>query len=88
MFGIGFSKLVLLVLVILAIWYGFKYAARLEEVRQALRRARAAAERGAAQATGGPRQKLQAEDMVKCRSCGAYVAAHGAGKCGRPDCPW
>jgi hypothetical protein len=87
MLGLSFGKLVVLALLILAIWYGFKYAGRVEQVRQAVKRARAAAERQRGGGGGGA-QRLQAEDMVKCRSCGAYVAAQGVGKCGRPDCPW
>jgi uncharacterized protein len=83
MLGLSFGKLLVLALLILAIWYGFKYAGRVEQVRQAVKRARTSA----GQQRGGG-QRLQAEDMVKCRACGTYVAAHGVGKCGRPDCPW
>jgi hypothetical protein len=85
MFGFGFSKFVVLVILILAVWYGFKYVGRVEEVRQTLKRARDAAQRGAAR--GAP-TKIEAEDMIKCRACDAYVAARGAAKCGRGDCPW
>jgi ribosomal protein L32 len=84
MLGLSFGKLLVLALLVLAIWYGFKYAGRMEQVRQAVKRARAAAEQ---KRSGGP-PRLQAEDMVKCRICGTYVAAHGVGKCGQPDCPW
>jgi uncharacterized protein len=84
MLGLSFGKLLVLALLILAVWYGFKYAGRVEQVRQAVKRARAQQQRGGRDA--GPR--LQAEDMVKCHSCGTYVAAHGVGKCGQPDCPW
>jgi hypothetical protein len=86
MLGFGFSKLVVLIILILAIWYGFKYVGRVEEVRQSLRRAREAAQRGANR--GGSSPKIEAEDMVKCRICDAYVAARGAARCGRSDCPW
>jgi formate-dependent phosphoribosylglycinamide formyltransferase (GAR transformylase) len=83
MLGIGFPKLIVLVALILLVWYGFKYVRRLEEVRQALRRAQDAARGGR-----GGAKKVVAEDMVKCPSCGAYVAARGATKCGRTDCPY
>ena len=79
----GLSKLVVLVLLILAVWYAFKYAGRVEEIRRAVKKAREAA----GQPGRGPAPRLQAEDMVKCRSCGTYVAVRGAGKCGRQDCP-
>lgn len=87
MFGLGFSKLLVLAILILVVWYAFKYAARVEEVRQTLKRARDAAH--TAQGRSRARtSKIEAEDMVKCRSCDAYVAARGASRCGRSDCPW
>ncbi|HEX3499878.1 MAG TPA: hypothetical protein VHT04_11200 [Stellaceae bacterium] len=103
MLGIGLGKLLLLVLLILVIWYGFKFVNRAEQVRETFRRAaRDAAERGqprgsvgGGQARGQARSRgrrgapaIEAEDMVKCRACGVYVTAAGASNCGRPDCPW
>ncbi|HTH98219.1 MAG TPA: hypothetical protein VL574_12450 [Stellaceae bacterium] len=34
-----------------------------------------------------PAPNGQAVDLVKCRQCGAYIAATGARSCGRDDCP-
>jgi len=80
------GKLVLLIVFILVIWYGFKYVNRVEEIRQSLKRAaRAAAARSQAR-RGAP--AIKAEDMVKCHACGVYVTASGASNCGRADCPW
>jgi hypothetical protein len=90
MLGISLGKLLLLALLVLAIWYGFKYVNRIEEVRQTLKRAaRDAAARSQArtQARQGT-PSIKAEDMVKCRACGVYVTKSGASNCGRPDCPW
>ena len=86
MFGLGFSKLVVLVGLIVIVWYAFKYVGRVEEVRRTVKRARDAAERG--QARSRAKARIDAEDMVKCRVCDAYVAASGAARCGRSDCPW
>ena len=36
---------------------------------------------------GGSETGGKAEDLVQCPKCGAYVAARGAGPCGRGDCP-
>src|SRR5579859_6145202 len=103
MLGIGLGKLFLLVLLILVIWYGFKFVNRAEQVRETFRRAaREAAERGQARSQGRPQghrpqgqargrrgaPAIEAEDMVKCRACGVYVTAAGASNCGRADCPW
>jgi len=92
------GKLLLLIVFILAIWYGFKYVSRVEEIRQSFKRAaRDAAARSQTRAQGRDQARTQArrggpaikaEDMVKCRACGVYVTASGASNCGRADCPW
>jgi hypothetical protein len=82
MFGLSFGKLVVLAVIILVVWYGFKYVSRVEEVKRALRRA--AEEKQPQPARRAP----AAEDLVKCAGCGAYVAAQGAAPCGRGECPW
>lgn len=84
MLGLSLGKLFLLAVIIVIVWFGFKYAQRVEQVKRMLReemRRRQQASRSGAQA-------LAAEDLVKCRQCGAYVAARSASACGRPDCPW
>ena len=98
MFGIGLGKLFLLVILILVIWYGFKFVNRAEAVRETFQRAaRDAAERNQArnqardQRRGQARRgatAIKAEDMTKCGACGVYVTATGASNCGRADCPW
>ena len=84
MFGFSLAKFLVLALVVAAIWYGFKYMNRLEEVRRMLRQMQQRPPRPASR----PAASLKAEDLVLCRTCNAYVAGHGAGPCGRPDCPW
>jgi hypothetical protein len=70
---IALPKLVLLVLVVAAFWYGYRW---LNGPARDLPRRRATA----------PRSAVKAEDLVPCGVCGAYVAAAAPG-CGRPDCP-
>ena len=83
MFGLSLSKLILLAIVIAIIWYGFKYMKRVEAVRRALRDELLRRQQAA------PRSRpVEAEDLVKCAVCGAYVPSHHASACGRPDCPW
>jgi hypothetical protein len=79
MLGLSFSKLVVLIILIMVVWYGFKHFSRVDKVRRDAPRGKAPA--------GGPR-RVEAEDMTKCSVCGAYVAARGASNCGRSDCPW
>jgi hypothetical protein len=96
MFGLSFTKLLMLAILILIVWYGFKYAARIEAVKQNLR-AEALRHRqgGNGGGNGGGdmrRERTPAarpvEDLVKCQRCGSFVAAQGAANCGKPQCPW
>jgi hypothetical protein len=69
----AFPKLVLLILVIAAVWIGYRWLNG--PVRELPRRhARA------------PHPAIHAEDLAPCEVCGAYVAVRAA-RCGRPDCP-
>ncbi|HEV8027106.1 MAG TPA: hypothetical protein VGP50_06730 [Stellaceae bacterium] len=84
MLGLGLPKLILLALMIAIIWYGYRYLQRIEAVRRALRDELMRRQR----ATARPSQPVEAEDLVKCATCSAYVPSHHASACGRPDCPW
>jgi hypothetical protein len=68
----AFPKLVLIILVIAAVWIGYRW---LNGPARELPRRRA-----------GRRPAIHAEDLAACGVCGAYVAA-SAPSCGRPDCP-
>jgi uncharacterized protein len=76
MFGLGFGKLLLLVLVVVAVWYGFKFVGRLDRQRKGNLAAR---KRKSGEAV---------ERMDQCRVCGTYVVAGQAANCGRPGCPY
>jgi hypothetical protein len=69
----AFPKLVVLILVIAAVWIGYRW---LNGPARELPRRRPVT----------PRPALHAEDLAPCGVCGAYVAAAASG-CGRPDCP-
>jgi hypothetical protein len=69
----AFPKLVLLILVIAAVWIGYRWLNGLAR-ELPLRRQ-------------GPRRPVShAEDLTLCGVCGAYVAIE-APACTRPDCP-
>jgi hypothetical protein len=68
-----FPKLVVMILVFAAVWIGYRW---LNGPGRQLPRRR----------SPPPRRAIQAEDLVACGVCGAYVAALAPG-CGRPDCP-
>jgi hypothetical protein len=69
-------KLVLIIILILAVWY----------VSRVMNRGASALERRRRRATAPPRRHGAIEDLVPCRTCGAYVSP-GARSCGRPACP-
>jgi hypothetical protein len=87
-------KLFWLILIIAAVWYGFRFLGRIDKARKraAVDAVRAAAARAGAQRTAGrqaPRGDLaQVEDTVKCRACGAYVPVRSPSRCGRSECPF
>ncbi len=91
MFGIpSLQKLLVLAAVIAAVWYGFKFVGRLQDAREAEQKLRAGgtrqpkARRRRAKQPAAP----EAEDMVECPVCQAYVPARGASRCERPGCPY
>ncbi len=91
MFGFSLQKLLVLAAVIALVWYGFKFVGRLQDQRKAdgglgTRAARRPKRRGGASAAE-PRAQ-DAEDMVACPVCQAYVQARGATRCDRSDCPY
>jgi uncharacterized protein len=93
MFGLSFTKLLLLAILVLIVWYGFKYAARVEAIKQQVRaevrrRRQDGATRGDMRSGGMRSGARPVEDLVKCRQCGAFVSTQGAANCGKPQCPW
>jgi len=71
---IALPKLVLLILVAFVVWYAMR---RWHRAPTTITRRRQAP---------SPRPQTAIQDLVACRSCGAYVAAD-AGGCGKADCP-
>ncbi|MEM7225289.1 MAG: hypothetical protein AAF495_20090 [Pseudomonadota bacterium] len=92
MLGFSLQKILLLVAIISAVWYGFKLVSRMQEARDGTtRQKRTSAWRKPdfiKRATGRPTAKDEPEDMVQCPTCKSYVAARGVQNCGRADCPY
>lgn len=89
MFGFSLQKILVLVAIVAAVWYGFKFLSRLDETRKSEAKLR---EREGGKAPGRRaakrRSEPEAEDMVLCPVCRAYVPARGTSNCGRADCPY
>lgn len=104
MFGLSFSKLLVLAAVIAGVIFFFKMVTKLEKARREVARGemrgetRKAAPRrerggigGMFRRGGAEKQTAAAEEtqeMRACPTCGTYVAARGARDCGRELCPY
>lgn len=87
---ISFSKLLLLALVVGLVWFGWRWANRVNAIgrdRAAAKRRDSAGPARHSSTTAAP-SGSDAEDMEKCPECGAYVAPRHAVSCGRPACPY
>jgi len=83
MFGLSITKLLLLVLVVLAVLFGarlFRQFTGSGNERQDRRRVDDDKGRG-----GEARHDV--EDTVECRRCGVFVTRN-SGDCGKPGCPF
>jgi hypothetical protein len=83
MFGFSPTKILFTVILIAAVWYGFKIIGRI------------GAGKGAADeqvtkkdASAQEKKDASAQDMKKCPVCDAYVSAAAPANCGREDCPY
>lgn len=92
MFGFSLQKIIVLVAIVAAVWYGFKFLSRLDASRKAEAKVRheKGGSRGKSKGRGkaAPPAADEPEDMVQCPVCGAYVAARASSSCGRDDCPY
>ena len=84
MFGLSVGKLIVLVLVVIAVWYGWRWIGRLNALNKTRAEERERLDAGAGNAAGG----ADIADTVQCTRCGTFVPAHGARHCGRDDCPY
>lgn len=85
MFGFGFSKLAVLIGIVIAVWYGFKIVGQLDQARKQSQANRPPRQ---TRGNGGGGKAPEVEDTVQCPVCGAYVVAKSASPCERPDCPY
>lgn len=86
MFGFSLAKLAVLIIIVVAVWYGFRFLNQFEA-----NRAQERLDRERRQAGGGKAKRAAEEPpeaMVECPVCGTFVPAKGTTACGRSDCPY
>ena len=84
MLGFSIGKLLVLAAIVAALWYGFKWIGRYQQVQKT----KAREGQGGGQGEGERDREIGAENMVACAVCGDYVVARGTTSCGRDDCPY
>jgi len=75
------TKLLVLVAIISAIWFGLRLLSQIDRNR------REATRQEKKQTRAQPKPSVQVADMVKCKVCGAFNAA-GSKSCGKAGCPF
>ena len=73
----GIPELFIILVVVFAAWHVVKAFNRMQAPPP---------RRRPSQATPGARPMIEAEDLVACKGCGAYIAT-SARHCGRANCP-
>ncbi len=77
-----FVKILLTIVLVAIIWFGFKYLGRVAELRA--RKEQREAEKPRFQPVDNGES---VHDLVKCRTCGTYRSPK-LGPCGRQNCPY
>ncbi len=103
LFSFSLQKLLVLISIIGAVWYGFRLVSRIQKERERQgsfdqrKDARKAAAKGAKgsgkeggkwRAPWAKKASVEAQEMVECKVCGAYVPSGSPKNCGRADCPY
>ena len=93
MFSIpSIQKILVLISILGAVWYGFKLIGRLKEARDEQAKRQGTEPRKSnpwrSRAPASEARPVEAEDMVECPVCRTYVAAKGTRTCDRTGCPY
>ena len=76
MFGFSLSKLLVLAALVAAVWYGFRWVQRRQQLQQSADPDKMERDAGSS-----------SQDLVACSQCGVFVPASGKRSCDRADCP-
>ena len=82
MFGFSLLKLFVLAVIVLAVWHGFKWFSRFQQIKDSETKAQIRKRSGESPPSDN------AEEMVKCSQCNSFVMASAAKFCGQDGCPY
>lgn len=89
------TKILLLIVVVLFAWFGWRWIKRVQTIGRQKLGAKTGEKLDGEQGDSlrGPdaparSSRVAAEDMEKCPECGVFVAPRAARRCGRPGCPY
>ena len=85
MFGFGLMKLLFTVIIVAAVWYGYRY---FTGKQNRVGGGGAGDGDGTVGGGSGSGPKVDVEDLTACPVCGTYVRPATATSCGRGDCPY
>ena len=88
-----FTKILILVVAVAAVWCGFRYFERRQNISDGRRKTgeRTFGERlrkSMRDKTESGADPVEIEDTERCPTCKAYVAVEGVSNCGKPNCPY
>ena len=83
MLGFSIQKILFTAIVILVVWYGFKWIGKVK-----IRREREKSYLRQNGKANSEKDLNSAEDMLECNACSAFVVANATRACGRSDCPY
>lgn len=78
MLGLSLPKILFTIVIIAAVWYGFKLLGRAQEQRDKAPKSPEKQKKS---------QDADYEDLVACKICGDFGVAKGRPACGRSGCP-
>ena len=83
MLGFSIQKIIFTAIIVVVVWYGYKWIGRVkirrEQDRSFLRQDSKA---------NSNENRNGTEDMMECSTCSAFVVANATKACGRNDCPY
>lgn len=86
MFGFSLPKLLVLLVLLLVVWYGFKLIERRTSRREEIEKAAEAAVRRSVRRRRS-RDRAGSVETTECATCGSFVPRESPAACERSDCP-